>query len=244
VRRTRWLLGGVLGTIVVLGAGGFAVWWFLIRSDAPPPPDIERAARAAASTTAPTGTTAAALDGRWTVDTSIGDLSAGTSTYVGYRIQEELQPIGNNTAVGRTSAVRGSLALRGDTVSAATVTADLRELRSDQDRRDNALRGRGLETDRFPNATFELTEPIALPASPADGRTMNLSATGRLTLHGVTRSVTIPLEAQLVGGRTIAVTGSTRIRLADYDIEKPTTAIVLSVADEGALEFQVFFTRA
>ena len=66
---------------------------------------------------------------------------------------------------------------------------------------------------------------------------------GDLTLHGVTRSVTIPLDARLSGG-VITVTGSLPIVFSDYAIEKPTPFIVLSVADGGTMELQLLFTKS
>jgi polyisoprenoid-binding protein YceI len=64
-----------------------------------------------------------------------------------------------------------------------------------------------------------------------------------LTLHGVTKDVTIPLEAQR-NGDVIAVTGLVDIAFADYDIEQPTSLAVLSIEDHGILEVQLFFSKA
>jgi MinD superfamily P-loop ATPase len=63
-----------------------------------------------------------------------------------------------------------------------------------------------------------------------------------LTVHGVTNTVQIPLEAQLVND-VIVVVGSTDIVFADYDVEAPSAVIVLSVEDQGTVELQLFFTR-
>ena len=75
---------------------------------------------------------------------------------------------------------------------------------------------------------------------PADGATFNATATGELTLHGVTRSVTFPIEARL-SGDVVTVTGSIDIAFADYDIERPTSFVVLSIEDHGIMEFQLHF---
>ena len=70
-----------------------------------------------------------------------------------------------------------------------------------------------------------------------------MTLTGDLTLHGVTRSVTIPAQAQLVSG-TVQVAGSITFPLADYDIVAPNVGgFIISIADEGTLEFQVNFTK-
>ena len=74
-----------------------------------------------------------------------------------------------------------------------------------------------LETDQFPTAMFELTEPIELGAGAADGEAVTVDAVGDLTIHGVTQQVTFPLEAQLVDG-TVVVVGSLDITFADYGV--------------------------
>ena len=65
--------------------------------------------------------------------------------------------------------------------------------------RDNIIKSRGLETDAFPTATFELTQPVELPEGiDTAGASVPFSATGNLTLHGVTKAVTLDFDARLV----------------------------------------------
>jgi polyisoprenoid-binding protein YceI len=104
------------------------------------------------------------------------------------------------------------------------------------------LRRQGIETDQFPTATFTITAPIEVGAIPADGQEVEVTATGQLTLHGQTRDVEVPMKARL-SGDVIAVSGSIPILFADYGIQKPESFKVLSVDDNGIMEFQVFFTR-
>ena len=47
-----------------------------------------------------------------------------------------------------------------------------------------------------------------------------------------------------LSGSTIVVTGSLDIAFADYGISKPNSFAVLSIADTGTLELQLFFTKA
>ena len=67
-------------------------------------------------------------------------------------------------------------------------------------------------------------------------------ATGDLTLHGVTKSVQVPLQARL-SGSTIEVVGSVGIVFADYGITPPTSFIALSVDDHGTMELHLFLTH-
>lgn len=252
-----------LAAIVVIGGVAYGGWYLFLRPAGPPPVDLgllnvattspgpvsSAAATSVASetpsgsaaTSATTPSTAGTRDGTWKVDTSLG--SGATGSFVGYRVQETLASIGANTAVGRTSGVSGSFTLAGTTISAATISADLTGLTSDDPRRDGQLTQRGLETSTYPTATFVLSSPIALGSLPADGQIVKATATGQLTLHGQTRSVQVALEAKLSGG-VIAVTGSLPITFGDYGITPPTSFLALSVAAQGTLELQLLFTHA
>lgn len=239
-----------VGVVAALAVAAFAGWWFLFRDDSPPAADIETAretldesAGSAAGEGAPDGSsTGGAVEGTWTVDPSVGSFEDFSGTWAGYRFQEELATIGTNTAVGRTPDVSGTMSVTGEGVTAVDVEVDLTTLESDSGRRDGALRTRGLESDRFPTATFTLTEPITLPVGLTDGEPVTLSATGELTIHGVTNEVTLDLDAELQGDNAVVV-GSAPVLLADYAIDPPTGLSVLSIADEGTFEFQLFFSR-
>jgi polyisoprenoid-binding protein YceI len=237
-RKTVGILAGV--TVLVLAIVGFGAWWFFIRDDAP-----ERASLASAQETLDetSGDSAdpAAVDGNWNVDTTVGSFSDFSGTWAGYRVSEQLASIGANTAVGRTPDVSGSMTVEGDQVTAVDVDVNLATLQSDSGQRDAAIRGRGLQSDQFPTATFKLTEPLTLPDEVGDSITA--TATGELTLHGVTQPVTVEVQAD-VSGSTAAVVGQAPIVLGDYGIEAPTGFSVLSIDENGTFEFQIFFTKA
>jgi polyisoprenoid-binding protein YceI len=238
----KTLLLGAIGAVVILAG---ALWFFFIRSDAPPEANLEDAVAAVTSTTEaaetesaePVPTTAArnGLDGAWTVEQS--------ASFVGYRIDEELASIGAITAVGRTSDIAATLQFAGSEVTDLQVTVDMTTITSDRSLRDSAMRTRGLETNTYPEASFSLTAPIDLGAVPTEGDTFSATAAGELTLHGVTRPVSLDLEGSLVEG-TVVVVGSIEIELADYEIEKPTGFSVVSIADVGLLEVQLAFVPA
>jgi polyisoprenoid-binding protein YceI len=239
----RKLLLVVVAAIAIVGlvGGGYGLWYVLVGpsslaavSSAPP----ALPSGAGAVPTAP-----GSLDGTWTVNTSLGTITDATASFAGYRVQEQLVGVGGTTAVGRTTKVSGSMTLTGAVVSNVEITADLTALASDNQNRDGQLRREALETNSFPTATFKLTGSIDLGTLPADGTTAKANATGDLTLHGVTKSVTIALQATRQGG-IIAVTGSLPIVFADYSIQKPTSFSVLSVDDHGIMELHLLFTHA
>ena len=118
---------------------------------------------------------------------------------------------------------------------------DVATIESDDGRRDGQFRGRIMETDQFPTATFSLTSPIDFGALPADGEQITATATGDLTLHGVTREVTFELTAEATADR-IGVLGNIPVLFSDYDIDNPSFGAV-TTEDDGLLEFVLVFER-
>jgi polyisoprenoid-binding protein YceI len=232
--------------VVLLGAGG--IWWFL-RDDAPAEVSLDAATEsvAGAGTTGdganPTASGTGA-EGTWTVDTATGDFDyeSATGTFAGFRIEEELTGIGSTTAVGRTGDVRGSITIEGSTLTAAELQVELTTITTNDGRRDDRVQ-EALETGTYPTATFTLTEPIDLGDAATTGETVSVVATGDLTIHGETRQVEIPIDAQLVDD-TIVLVASTDIVFSDFGVDVPDSPIVLSVDDQGVLEVQLLLARA
>jgi polyisoprenoid-binding protein YceI len=255
------VIGVVVLAVAIAGAAG--LWYLFFRPAGPAPVSLASLPAVTASPSA-TGTAiavgadpstdpatsedpaataanAAGIAGSWTVDSSVG--SGDTGTFVGYRVQETLATVGAQEAVGRTSNVTGTMTIDGTTITAVDITADLTTLQSDEANRDRQLQRQGIETGTYPTATFSLTQPIDIGSVPADGQVVDATATGNLTLHGVTKEVQIPLQARIDGG-VITVVGSLPIQFADYDITSPQGMIVLSIEDHGTLELQLHFARA
>jgi polyisoprenoid-binding protein YceI len=204
----------------------------------------------AASTAASTGSSAApSADGGTAAETGIaGEWQVADGSQAGYRVREQLANMpAESDAVGRTSDVTGSIAVEangdGALLTAGTLDVDTTTIQSDEDRRDNRLRSEGLQTDQFPTATFAVTQPVEVPAAALSGTPSDITLVGDLTLHGVTKSVEIPAQAQLADGQ-IRVAGALTFALADFDIAAPNVGgFILSIADEGTLEFLVAFER-
>jgi polyisoprenoid-binding protein YceI len=248
-----------LGVLAVVGAVAFGGWYAFVRGETPPPVSLESALQGiespaagtratpavAAATTANTATTSTA--GSPTKATRANPVGAwaleGGTSFVGYRIEEQLAQVGANTAVGRTSTVEGELNFDGARVTALRVKADMRNLRSDDNRRDTYLRRDSLQTATFTEAVFTLADPIPVSVTPAEGATMSTTATGDLTVHGVTKRVQVPVEGKLSGGKLVVV-GSTRVALADFGIAKPRAQLVLSVQDNAVIELSLVFAPA
>ena len=91
---------------------------------------------------------------------------------------------------------------------------------SDESRRDNQFNGRLLDTKTFPTATFILRSPIELSSVPEDGTTVTATASGDLTLRGVTNQVTFDVRAK--ERDAIQVVGHTDVIFAQYRSRIPT----------------------
>jgi polyisoprenoid-binding protein YceI len=253
-----WLRVLIVGAaLVVLATVAAGTWYLFLR--APAPAEVALGAEpvataspsaapaldtpATADATADAASDPAGLDGTWTIDSSIGSFSDFSGSFVGYRVQEELVGIGASTAVGRTPDVSGSLVLDGSTITDASFEADLTTLQSDSGMRDGQLGRQGLETDTYPTATFVLAKPIELSEVPAEGQAIKATAVGDLTLHGATQRVEIPVEARLADG-VVTVVGSLPIAFGDYGMTAPESMRVLSIDENGTMEFQLQFTKA
>ena len=189
-------------------------------------------------------TSTAELDGTWAVDAETGEftLEDATSSFAGFRVDEELASVGAFTAVGRTGDVSGTLEIADEHVTSAEIAVDLTTLQTDDRRRDGAVQ-RALGTSQHPTATFVLTGGLPIEGAIESGEPVSIGAPGDLTVNGITQPVVVDIEAQLVGS-VIAVVGSVEITFADFDVTVPQVPIVLSAEDHGIMEFQLLFRRS
>jgi polyisoprenoid-binding protein YceI len=177
-------------------------------------------------------------------------LEVAGGTTATYRVREQLAGISfPDDAVGSTDSITGTLVILPDgSVDAAhsKVTIDLRNLKSDQDMRDGYVKNRTLETDKFPTAEFVAKRlqgaPNPLPAPDRATGQSGFQLTGDLTVHGVTKEVTLSGYAtyskDLVAGRAM-----TDFTFATFGLTKPSLARLLSVDDKINLEINFKLKR-
>lgn len=156
---------------------------------------------------------------------------------VSVRVREQLATLpASSDAVLETNAVSGAIGIARDGLTTATVlTVDLSTLRSNEARRDNYVKRLTLETDTFPTAELRVVRTIGLPAPIPRAGEWRFQLVSRMTLHGVTREVTWQVTGQRLG-RILKATATTTLRFADFALERPRVAIVLSVQDEIRVE--------
>ncbi len=244
----------IVGLVAVLaiGVGGSVVYDLVLKGDATPALVLPSSSPAVGSVEPSPGASDDASTSEARPATFDGDVAGAwtvtTGSQAGYRVREQLASLpAESDAIGRTDQVGGTISVTTDgtttTVTEASLSVDTASITSDEDRRDNRMRSEGLQTDEFPTATFTLAQPVDVPAAALAGTASDIRLVGDLTLHGVTKSVVIPAQAQLVDGQ-IQVAGSLTFPLADFGIEAPNIGgSIISIADEGTLEFVVILTK-
>jgi polyisoprenoid-binding protein YceI len=183
-----------------------------------------------------------ALAGTWTV-------TAGSQA--GYRAREKfINQAAPTEAVARTTKVSGGLTIQGSgsslkatgvhfTVALSTLQSQDTYANYQAYQRDFFVKTIYLHSDLTPNADFK-GDPVSLPADIGSGP-VTLVATGKLTLHGVTKSVTTQMQAQL-NGNDVEVVGSISTDMRDFGIEVPD--ISFTKAEPGVIiEYHLLLAR-
>src|SRR2546430_10263504 len=235
--RRNLIIGGVAGA-ALLGVIALGVGYFVVFAGSSPQKLALSSPTASPSSSAASDSRPGAVAGTWTV---------ASGSQAGYRVREQLASLpAPSDAVGRTTAVTGSFTLTqvasGDAVTAASFSVDVSTLTSDKAMRDRRIHPPGLQSHRHPTATFQLSSPIVLPAGSAGSPTIHLSAIGALTIHGVTRTVTIPIDGRLSGSQ-IELVGSITFPFRDFGMTPPSIGGFVSVQDNATMEFQLVLTR-
>jgi polyisoprenoid-binding protein YceI len=253
-RYLKWIVIGAIGLVAVL-FGGILLYAYVL-NDSPDELDAGDLSAALVATVpetvpatnaepvtepsaAPVETDPASTEAPPAGDVD-GDWVPTVASEFGYRVEEVLAGV-NTTAVGRSNEISGLLTIAGTTATAIDVEVQIDSIKSDSALRDGKFAGDIMNSDEFPTATFSLTEPIEFGSIPTGAEQVVASATGELTLRGVTNPVTFEVTAQSTDGR-IGVLGSIPVLFADYGIDNPSFGQVRT-EDNGLVEFVLVFER-
>lgn len=164
-----------------------------------------------------------------------------------YRVREQLVGLDlPNDAIGATQEVAGSLVVdaNGNVVrDSSRIVVTLTNLKSDKDRRDNFIKRRTMETERFPTVELVPTALQGLNGKPTTPGPTSFELLGDLTVHGVTRPTTWKVTAR-TDGADIVGSATTAFTFKDFSLDQPKVPVVLSVADTIKLEYDFRFTPA
>jgi len=172
---------------------------------------------------------------------------APTGNEARYRVREQLVNFDlPNDAIGVTKEITGTLVVEpnGTIVrDSSRIVVNVTNLKSDQARRDNFIKRRTLETEKFTTVELVPTAFRGISARPAGGEPVTFSLVGDLTVHGTTR----PTEWNVIAhaeGADIVGTATTAFTFKDMGLDQPRVPVVLSVADTIKLEYDFRFTPA
>jgi polyisoprenoid-binding protein YceI len=174
-----------------------------------------------------------------------GTYQAASGSVAGFRIQQTVLGL-TSDVVGRTTDITGTATIAGGPATTVT-TADLRVgllAITTGNAKPAPQFGISLDTQRYPDATISLTQPMTLHAAFTSGTTLTVNTAGTLTLHGVTHTVTVALSIRR-DGTSIDVAGSIPVAFVDYGITGPKGYGGLgSLADHGVAEFLLVLHRS
>jgi polyisoprenoid-binding protein YceI len=230
-----WLITVLSATVVAGGAGVLFIYFVLFSHSAPAALALTSPSSAAQSP----ALTATEIPGSWMI---------AKKSVAGYRVHEQLAFLSApSDAVGRTSQITGTATITGSgtalSVSAASFTVNVQSLTSDQQMRDQHLQTLGIESARYPHATFVLSSPVTLPANATSGAAIHVSLTGALTIHGTTKTVTILVQARLSGSE-IELVGSIGFAWGEFNMQAPNIGGFVTVNSTATMEFDLFLKHS
>lgn len=251
------LIVGVLVAVVALG--GFGYWFVLREPEAPSEPiqaipleeseEVETAEEEALS--------------QVEVEDSAGELEAESAeeaveeevvepnpitwsidpnqSTARFELDEDLRDE-RITVVGIADQVAGQMRFDPEALSTAeigTIQVNARTFVTDNDRRNNAIQNRILQTATYEFVTFEPTGINGLPASANIRDNIPFQIEGNLTIRDVTNSVTFDAMVKWVDTNTIEGSASTVIVYEEFGINVPNVPIIANVEEE--LELYIDF---
>jgi polyisoprenoid-binding protein YceI len=236
-RSKRAWLATIAAGLVVIALAGFALVYFVLFPTSSPA-KFTLATTSSSETTHTPASSAEHLSGEWTI--AAGSLA-------GYRVREKLAFLpAQSQAVGRTSSITGAATLAGADrnlkVTRAAFVIDVSTLKSDRSMRDEKIHTIGLESDRYPKASFALTKPIALPPGAVSGSAVSVSASGALMIHGTTKTETIPLAMRVTSSKIEAV-GSITFPWSEFNMSAPSVGGFVNVTNSATMEFDLKLKR-
>ncbi len=127
---------------------------------------------------------------------------------------------------GKNATIIGSADLKEGHLFGKFVV-DLNQFQTGIDLRDEHMKKKYLETEKFPNATLEIKK-MGLNSKDS----VDVDFSGDLTLHGVTRSIAGKASVSYqTGGKQAHVKASMKFHISDYNIAIP-EYLGVKVADE------------
>lgn len=130
------------------------------------------------------------------------------------------------TVVGTTDRVTGTISLGPANLAtgvSASISVEAASLKTGNKIRDGHMRNNHLQTDQYPIIRFTLKDSSLSGDLPLD-QTRQFEVTGEFSLHGVTKSITVPANVTYSSDDSIHklhVVTNFQVVLSDYNIPRP-----------------------
>jgi polyisoprenoid-binding protein YceI len=225
--RSHWIISTcVVVLVVVLGAGLYL--YTRVRSEL-------SVSNIAVDYTVPTAPHLVASNGEtiYRIDPTHSSLT--------YGVDENVIGITAHRASGSTNGIAGDLALNSSDPSASRVgkiVANVEQLHSDNNLRDQQIRQRYLDSQAHPIVSFTTTKLSGLPSSITDGHQYDFTIAGDLTVAGVTAPQTWNASASVSNGKLDA-TATTTVKMSTFGIGPINLASLVTTGDSVALTFKL-----
>ncbi len=147
------------------------------------------------------------------------------------------------TVIGVTSDVTGEVRVdpqNPGSAEIAAITINARDLTTDSDRRNGAIRRFILQSERdeYQYIVFEPVSVEGLPASVAVGDSFQFQVSGNLTVRDVTNPVTFDMTVTPASESEISGIGTAIVNYPDFGLAIPEVPSVTGVEDEVRLEIE------
>lgn len=155
-----------------------------------------------------------------------------------FTIYEELrgQP---KEVIGVSEQIAGEIALDLNdlrTVQLGVVQVNARALVTDDDRRNQAIRNRILNTDNYEYITFTPVQIIGLQGGASPGQNFAFQVTGDLTIRDTIAPVVFEVRAQVESENRITGSATTTIQRGDFNLAVPSVPMVANVGEDVTIE--------
>ena len=172
---------------------------------------------------------------------------APTGNEARYRVREQLVSFDlPNDAIGATKEITGTFVVEqnGTIVrDSSRIVINVTNLKSDQARRDNFIKRKTLETEKYTTVELVPTALRGLSARPTGSEPITFELVGDLTVHGATHPTEWSVTAHAEGSDIVGM-ATTAFTFKDLGLDQPSVPVVLSVADTIKLEYDFRFTPA
>ncbi len=158
-----------------------------------------------------------------------------------YIVREQLARwISAKDVSGETELVTGQIRVSPEGIlipKNSRFVVNVKSLKSDEAKRDNYIRKNALESNKFPEAVFEINAMEGWQGPLPTSGSINVSLTGNMTIHGVTKEITWDLAADVEQDIVNGI-AKTEIDFNLFNIKKPRLPFILTLEDTLRLELE------